>query len=263
MTIAVDPNNVGQVLLQATRPLDNQKGIILTFASLTINGLTFTGAHIPNELGGNGAGIRDQNEVNPGPATLIVENSSFIGNQVGILTGHDDAETIIVNNSKFINNGNPDPNNYTNALYVNGGTLTVSNSLFCGHLIAQDIKSRARATTVVNNRIYDGQADPADGCSEGSSSLAIDISNGGVAVIAGNEITQGPATQNNKMVGYGAEGLVYRANLLSVSNNVFTNIDAPNSIGIYDPNCVATYLFGNTFQSVATPASPPWCAKYQ
>jgi pectin methylesterase-like acyl-CoA thioesterase len=62
ITIEVDPHKAGNpVLLKATEPLPNQKGIILTFASLTVDGLTFIGAMIDNSLGGNGAGIRDQN----------------------------------------------------------------------------------------------------------------------------------------------------------------------------------------------------------
>jgi hypothetical protein len=48
------------VALQVTVALPNQKGIILTVADLTVNGLTFTGAQIANSLGGNGraSGIR-------------------------------------------------------------------------------------------------------------------------------------------------------------------------------------------------------------
>jgi hypothetical protein len=76
MTIQANPLKAGQqVLLQATVPLPNQKGIILTFASLRINGLTLIGANIANSLGGNGAGIRDQNTGTP--ATLVVENSTL------------------------------------------------------------------------------------------------------------------------------------------------------------------------------------------
>jgi hypothetical protein len=38
------------------------------------------------------------------------------------------------------------------ALYVwNAGSLTVSNSLFCGQLIGHDIKSRAQVTVVSGN----------------------------------------------------------------------------------------------------------------
>ncbi len=85
LTIEVDPNYAGQpVVLKATKNLPNEKGIILTVASLTVNGLTFTGAKISNSLGGNGAGIRDQNT---GPANVIIQNTTFTGNQEGILTG--------------------------------------------------------------------------------------------------------------------------------------------------------------------------------
>src|SRR6201986_3291092 len=47
MTIEVNPNYSGQpVVLKATENLPNEKGIILTVASLTVSGLTFTGAQI-------------------------------------------------------------------------------------------------------------------------------------------------------------------------------------------------------------------------
>ena len=125
------------MLLEATVSLPNQKGIILTFASLTVDGLTFMGAMIDNSLGGNGAGIRDQNAA--AGATLMVRNSVFTNNQEGILTGDDTGETIAVTNSKFENNGNPDPSYFQHALYVNhAGRLTVTDSLFCGQLIGHD-----------------------------------------------------------------------------------------------------------------------------
>jgi hypothetical protein len=262
MAIQVDPAQAGQqVLLQATIPLPNQKGIILTFASLRVNGLTFIGANIANSLGGNGAGIRDQNTADG--ATLTVENSIFVGNQEGILTGYDSSETITIVNSRFINNGNPDPNYFQHALYVNNaGSLTVTDSLFCGQLIGHNIKSRALITTVTNNRIYDGQADDADGCGPGSSSFAIDMPEGGIVTISGNQLIQGAASPNYKLVVYGEEGLSYSNNSLSVSNNSFINF-APNATGVYDPYCVPAILTNNTFQGVPTPVNPASCAVYQ
>jgi hypothetical protein len=262
MTIEVDPARSGSpVVLNATVPLPNQKGIILTFASLTVDGLTFTGAMIDNSLGGNGAGIRDQNTVSP--ASLIVRNSSFTGNQEGILTGDDAGETIAIINSNFENNGNPNAGFFQHAAYVNhAGSLTVTNSLFCGQLIGHNIKSRALVTMIENNQIYDGQAYAAAGCRAGSSSLAIDIPEGGVATISGNQIFQGPDSQNYKMIDYGEEGLSFSSNSLLVSNNVFTNT-APNSTAVYDPNCVTVELSNNTFQGVATLVDPPGCAVYQ
>ncbi len=262
MTIEVDPNYAGQaVVLNATVPLPNEKGIILAVASLTVNGLTFTGAHIANSLGGNGAGIRDQNTA-PG-ASLMVLNSTFTGNQEGILTGVDDGETITVINSNFINNGNPDINYFQHALYVNAGSLTVSNSLFCGQLIGHEIKSRGQVTIVTGNQIYDGAANPALGCNAGSSSLAVDVPNGGAAMISGNQIVQGATSQNNKTVDYGEEGLIYSNNSLLASGNSFTSSGTPSATAIYDPYCVTAQLSNDTFSGITTMVDPANCAVYQ
>jgi hypothetical protein len=260
MMIEVDPARSGRaVILKATVPLPNEKGIILATADLTVNGLTFEGASIDNGLGGNGAGIRDQNTNTP--AALIVENSSFINNQEGILTGYNTAQSISIINSTFKNNGNPNINYFQHALYVNyAGNLGVTSSIFCGQLIGHDIKSRAVVTNISDNQLYDGQADPAIGCRAGSSSLAIDLPNGGVATISGNAITQGTASQNNKMVDYGEEGLLYSANSLLASDNVFTNIGSNSATGIYDPDCGGpVQLVGDTFTNVATPVDPSSC----
>jgi hypothetical protein len=231
--------------------LPNNKGIILTVASLTVDGLTFTGAKITNGLGGNGAGIRDQNTA---PATLTVRNSTFIANQEGILTGDDFNETITISGSKFINNGNSNQRYFQHGLYVNNAaSLTVQNSLFCGQLIGHDIKSRALVTMIENNQLYDG-AVPSNntglGCNVGSTSLAIDVPNGNNATISTNQIFQGSATQNFKMVDYGEEGLYTNTtNALMVSKNTFTSTGVPNPIAIYDPNCVPVQLSSTSGQS--------------
>ena len=135
----------GPVTLLATVPPPNLKAIITTTSTLIVNGLIFQGAAIPSADGGNGAGIRDQSN---SATSLTVENSKFIGNQEGILTGSDSghtfAETVKILNSQFINNGNPDPSVFQHALYVgDAASLDVENSLFCGQLIGHDVKSRA------------------------------------------------------------------------------------------------------------------------
>ena len=262
MTIEVDPCCAGQsVILNATVDLPNQKGIILSLGSLTVNGLTFTGAHISNALGGNGAGIRDQN-TDPS-AKLIIQHSLFTGNQEGILTGDNPDQVVMVNNSSFINNGNPDPGFFQHSLYVNGGTsLSVSNSLFCGQLIGQNVKSRAQVTMVTNNQIYDGATNPntSQGCDPGSSSLAIDVANGGAATITGNQLIQGPTSQNFKLVDYGEEGLAYSSNSLIVSGNNFVSMGTPAATALYDPNCVPAQLSNNTFTGITTVLDPANCA---
>ncbi len=264
MTIEVDPNVSGPVLLLPTVPLPNQKGIILTTSSLTVRGLTFQGAAISDALGGNGAGIRDLNVDDGGPpASLIVENSTFLDNQEGILTGYDARENIQIINSTFKNNGNPPPHPFQHALYVNeAASLTVTGSLFGGQLIGHDIKSRAHTTTITNNRIYDGAADAADGINAGSTSYGIDVPNGGVVTISGNLIIQGPSSQNSTIVEYGAEGLVYDNNNLTVSDNTFISSGLSHATGIYDAPGIAVHLHNNIFQGIETPVDPPSAADF-
>jgi hypothetical protein len=93
----------GRVALLANGALLQDKGIIVTTSSLTVKGLTLQGAAISDALGGNGAGIRDQST---GATTLRVENTTFLNNQDGILTGGSgNQETVEIIGSSFIGNG--------------------------------------------------------------------------------------------------------------------------------------------------------------
>ena len=243
-----------QVLLLATVPPPNLKGIISTDSSLTVNGLTFEGAAISNSDGGNGAGIRDQSNT---ATSLVIENSRFLGNQEGILTGSDSgqtfAETVIISNSQFVNNGNPDPSVFQHALYVgDAGSLGVSNSLFCGQLLGHDVKSRALSTTVQNSTMYIGVAAPPGspdynaGCTmPGSTSIGVDMPNGGNAHLVGDALIQGPANQNGALVSYGEEGLHSSgANTFAISHSTFTS--TANGLAIQElPTCLAPVTLTN------------------
>jgi len=58
----------------------------------------------------------------------------------------------------------------------------------------------------------------------GTGSRDIDLPNGGLAIIIGNLIQQGPNTQNNTMLGYGLEGLINTVpHQLYIINNTFVN----------------------------------------
>ena len=258
MTIEVDPCCTGQeVALNATVDLPNQKGILLSLSSLTVNGLTFEGAHISAALGGNGAGIRDQSE-DPA-AMLIIQNSVFTNNQEGVLTGDNANQVIMVSNSSFINNGNPDPSVFQHGIYVNASAMfSVSNSLFCGQLIGHDIKSRSAQTTVMASQIYTGEGAPSStGCQVGSASFNIELANGGIGLISGNTLVQGPSSQNHKIISYGAEGLSYTTNSLDVSQNNF--LSTTGSIGISDPPCVPVSLGMNTYTGLSAIVDPASC----
>lgn len=259
MTIQRDLTKTGFVVMQATVPLPNQKGIILTNANLTVTGLRLTGAWIDNSLGGNGAGIRDQN-MSPN-AKLVVIGTQFDGNQEGILTGYNPAQTVQLSWVKVKNNGNPDPNWWQHGIYIGGvKSLSVDNSVFCGQLIGHEIKSRAASTTITKTKIYDGATDTADGCRASSASYAIDTPNGGVVSISSNTIVQGPDTQNNSIIAYGEEGMKFTTNSMSVANNTI-NSSGVNATGIFIPNCPVKVenLSTNTITGVNTVINPAGC----
>jgi hypothetical protein len=58
---------------------------------------------------------------------------------------------------------------------------------------------------------------------DGTSSYDIDLPEGGVAVLIGNSIQQGPESDNSTIVAYGAEGIKRPANELYVVNNTVVN----------------------------------------
>ena len=255
MTIeAAQPGSA--VILNETVALANQKGILISLAQLTVDGLTFQGAYIDGSLGANGAGIRAEGSQG---YTLTVRNSQFISNQEGILTDVNFPLDVVLTNNVFMNNGNGDTSSLTHGVYIGSGnnSLTAIGNEFCGTIVGHNIKSRA-LVTIENNTLYDGAADPNQpSCNVGSASYALDIPNGGVAVVSGNTMIQGTATQNSNMFSYGEEGLTYPTDSLVFINNQMQNT-LPNAIGINDPNGVAVVGSGNTFApSITTQVNPP------
>jgi hypothetical protein len=246
------------VILNETAPLSNEKGILLAFASLTIDGLTFQNAAISNDLGGNGAGIRDQDTTDYD--TLTVRNSTFINNQMGILTSNSSTDNVVLENNVFMNNGNPNINYFGHAVYIGpANSLMASGNEVCGTNIGHDIKSRAAINVIQNNTLYDGAGDPNQpGCNIGSTSYALDLPNGGQATVTGNTMVQGPATQNGTMFAYGEEGLVYSVNSINFSNNTMENSGVPGAIAIYDNPGAPVPVEGsnNTFDPSLTEVDP-------
>lgn len=185
-----------------TVPIPNGKAIMTVDANLTINGLGFSGASVPD---GNGAGIRYET------GNLTIENSLFQGNQDGLLGAPNPTGTITIDHSEFTGNGAGD--GYTHNIYVGAiQTLTIENSTITAANVGHDIKSRAANDVIIDNRITDGP--------DGSTSYEIDLPNAGNAVIAGNVIEKGPNAQNNHFISYGEEGVAYAGNGLSITGNV-------------------------------------------
>jgi hypothetical protein len=195
-----------------------RKGIwVVSGNDIVVDGITFSGARVPDM---NGAGIRAQGR------NLTVRNSTFIDNQVAILTNPNPESTILIENSTFERNGE------SHGVYAGrSARLRVANSVFRGHRIRHNIKSRALVTEVVDNVIEDGP--------RGSSSYLIEAPNGGTVTITGNTLHKGPNTDNaGTAIFIGAEGNLQPSEGIYVSENEFRN-DGP-TITVFVRNATNT-----------------------
>lgn len=222
----------GRVTMKATKPLPNEKGILITDTDITITGFTFTGALIANGLGGNGAGIRYQG------GNLMLNQCYFHNNQDGLLGNADPTGSITITASEFAHNGDKTGPNagYTHNIYIGAiARADIESSYFHNANVGHEIKSRAAVTIVNNTRVIDGPA--------GTASYSIDLPNGGVASITNDQIEQGPDSQNPVIISYGEEGNIIPGSALTVSNTLIENdLTAHVPVGVANPDNLGVTL---------------------
>jgi hypothetical protein len=188
------------------------KGIyVIGAADVTIENLELTGANISCGNGANGAGLRVEA---PG---LTVRGCYIHDNQNGILGGQG---TVTIEYTEFSGNGWGDGCNCggcTHNLYTGqaGGKLIFRYNY--SHNIATDghlLKSRADENHILYNR-FSGEA--------GHDSYAIDLPNGGLAIVVGNLVQKGPNPGNQILLTWGEEGSLKPDMRVFVANNTFVN----------------------------------------
>ncbi len=221
-------------VLRATKPISNRKGLLVVNADLTVRKITFEGANVTDSDGRNGAGIRHQ------AGRLTVDTCAFNNNQNGILANGNKDAFVTIRRSIFSGNGAGD--GYTHGIYINAiAHLVVSDSVFAGTKVGHDIKSRALKTTITNTVLDDGVT--------GTPSYAVDLPNGGEAVLTGVRVTQGSRTSNNSMIAFGAEKSLHDVSSLTITGSSFVN-RASNSIAVNNFTAITATLTGNTFENV-------------
>jgi hypothetical protein len=180
--------------------------LVVRDGTVLIENLEFRGARVPDI---NGAGIRFER------GALTVRGCSFIDNENGILTGnHGDARLRI--EDSFFAQAPDRPDSLDHLVYVGRiAEVEITGSRFhqgrTGHLI----KSRAKISRISYNLIADGPL--------GQASYEVDLPQGGLAVLIGNVIAQGPHTQNPVVVSYGAEGPTWPGSGLYMAHNTLVN----------------------------------------
>lgn len=180
--------------------------LITTGQHITISDLTLQRARVADF---NGAGIRGEGQ------SLTVERVHFDNNQNGILMGTWPGATMLIKDSLFTKNGTCEAS-CGHGIYVGGiDKLTVEHSKFFETREGHSIKSRAKATEVIDCDIEDGP--------NGTSSYQIDIPNGGSLIARGNTIEKGPKSQNHTAaIMIGEEGITQRTPQIIVENNTMT-----------------------------------------
>jgi hypothetical protein len=200
----------GRVRLFADGAIAERKAIwVVRGQDIRIEGFDFRGARAASL---NGAGIRFET------GRLQVVDCVFEDNENGILTASDPNGELVIERSRFHANGAGD--GYSHNLYVGRiARLSVRGSSFSDARVGHLLKSRAAVNEIHGNRLQDG-----DG---GSASYELEFPNGGIAHVSGNQLRQGPATQNPIMVSYGAEGYPWPRNELVLDDNTLVD-DLPS-----------------------------------
>lgn len=169
---------------------------------ITIRRITFTRIRVGD---GNGAGIRAEGH------GIVVENSRFINNQVGLLAGEMPGSAIIIRDSEFIDNGGCNGRTCAGPLLTGTATrLEITHSHFSGTRGGHQIVSAADAMVMTDSTVEDGP--------QGSSSYLVMHAGLGSVLLQGNTLEKGPNTTNPRAAvlldaPMGEQGpLLFRAN---------------------------------------------------
>lgn len=237
------------LLIRSPRAYAHMRGVtcegrgiwIIRGRNTTVENVEFSHASVPEK---NGAGIF-QVGVN-----LTVRNSFFHDNENGILTGAHADSQITIANSRFERNGKCQPD-CAHGIYVGRvKALRVFGSSFREQHIAHHIKSRALYTEITGTVIDDGAT--------GTASFAINLPNGGTAVIRQNSIRKGPAAHNHAaVISIGEEGATNPGTGFRIEGNVFRNDNAGETVFVRNATGLAAVLAGNTYQGKGRPLSGP------
>jgi hypothetical protein len=198
-----------------------------------VEDIEFSGASVPDQ---NGAGIRQEGE------NLTVRHCFFHDNENGILTGSA-AGDVLIESSIFADNGFGD--GYSHNMYIGNTRSFTLRYCFTHHAkVGHDVKTRALSNRILYNRISDE--------SDGTASYELDMPDGGSAIVLGNVIQQGAASQNPTILTYGEESLKNPSHTVYVVNNTFVN-DLGRGTFISLAAGADAHVLNNLFAGAGTP----------
>jgi hypothetical protein len=181
---------------------------VIRHGNFDIANIDFIGTTVED---GNGAGIRFEG------GHLRLRSCLFWGNQMGLLTGNFETAqdaTIAIEGSEF--GYSHVDGRWGHNLYVGSiDSLTVRGSYFHHAGVGHLLKSRARVSEILYNRLTDETG--------GRASYEMDFPNGGAVRLVGNVVQQQIATENSILISYGSEGYKWPLNVLYMASNTLVN----------------------------------------
>ena len=231
-------------VLRVTQDIPNRKGIFVIpvdAGPVTIDGLHFEGARIPEDDGGNGAGIRMQG------SALVVNDCMFTQNQTGLLAGGTQDFTVSVTNSVFDHNAQQSYG-YEHNIYIGSdwcASFVFEGNASFGAKSGHQLKSRCRSNYIRYNFLGD--------MAQGQASYTIDLPEGGYSEVVGNLIQQGPNAENSStIISYGAETDNPEMVLL-LAHNTFVNDKANTPAFVRTKGATQVVMRNNLFIGTGTP----------
>jgi hypothetical protein len=202
----------GPVRLRSVARTAEGKGVfVIKGTHVVVEGVEFSGAVVASK---NGAGIRHEGGL------LTVRDCLFERNEMGLLTWNSPSAELVVERCEFRYNavrGTYQPGGRIGHQLYAGSIrrLTLRDSYFHAGAFGHLVKSRARENHILCNRLTDEAA--------GRASYELEFPNGGLAYVIGNVIAQSPLTENEAMIGFGAEGYASGTNELYLVNNTLVD----------------------------------------
>ncbi len=197
--------------------------------------------------GGNGCGIRLSY-----PQDVIVRNCYFYNNEDGIMGANGGTANITLESCEFDCNGWGDLG-YTHNIYI--GTCNTFMMRYCwshnAH-VGHEVKTRAATSYILYNRIGNETMNP-DGR---NASYEIDVPQGGLTYIIGNQVHQGPYTENSIIITYKEEAPTNADLHLYVVDNTIVNQRGSGTF-IRNVSTVTAIVQNNILQGYGTAISGP------
>jgi len=194
-----------------------------------VENVELSGARVPSR---NGAGIRAEGR------NLTVRASYFHRNEMGLLTNHDPESTITVEFSEFAANGAEDERYHHNIYIGRVGHFVLRHSYSHGAIRGHLVKSRARRSEILYNRLEDDET--------GTASFELDLPEGGNALVIGNVIVQSAGSDNRTLLSYAAENQKQWDNRLTVAFNTFYSRGI-GSLFVSNRSASPALVFNNVF----------------